>query len=94
MTSTLRDVPLWRLEMAIAELRQAVEFHAGQRDDTFPGCPAADLPGRRSGAIDGCVRTALGWLTNQSVTLKQRRIEHEIGACDELCPACCPKEWE
>ena len=89
MADTTAD---WRQQMAIAELQQALEFDSGERDSIFDN--RLDVRPLRHGAIVGCVRTALAYLTNRGATLKQRQQEHDAGVCDELCPWCNPREWD
>lgn len=84
----------YRVDAAIAELKQAVEFDHGDRDDTFTMCPPEDLPLRQHGAVMGCVRNALrifmrrGPFANSQPTLGDLRWLHHYKACGEQCPFC------
>lgn len=97
MTSlqTSADPYRYRVEDAVAELRQAVEFDLGDRDYTFGGdCPPADLERRRHGAVMGCVRNALRTFlrpvpfSTVQPTLADLKWLHTYKACGEQCPFC------
>lgn len=85
----------YRVECAIAELKQAVEFDAGQRDWVFgDGLDLTDLRLRRHGAAMACVSVALWWLnarppfSNAEPTISDLKWLHHYKQCGEKCPFC------
>lgn len=85
----------YRVEAAVAELTQAQEFEAGDRDWVFgPGHDLDSLRLRRHGAAMACVSVALWWLnrrppfSTEPETLSDLRWRHTYKQCGEQCPFC------